>query len=128
MRITGKVKKVQGRGKILGFPTANFDLTDPVEDGIYVGFTEIDPSSGATMRLASLVFIGANVTFGEDNRHGEVYILDYDENLYGQEIAVDLQKKIRDNMKFNSPEQLIDQMRQDERVAREFFSNYNDGR
>lgn len=112
----------------MGFPTANLDLVEMIEDGIYVGFTEIDPSSGALMRLGSLVFIGASVTFGEDNRHAEVYILDYDENLYGQEIAVDLLKKIRDNMKFDSPEQLIDQMRRDEQVAREFFSNYNEGR
>lgn len=119
MKFTGIVKKGAERGKQLGFPTANFDLPENVADGIYLGLANDKPS---------LVFIGANETFGETNRHAEAYLLDFNENLYGQQIVVELVKKLRDNKKFDSQELLVDQMRHDEQVAREFFANYNEGR
>ena len=96
----------------MGFPTANFDLDMEIEDGIYLGKAQ---------ELPALIFIGSNVTFGEDRRHGEAYILDYDKDLYGQEIEVEILKKLPENKKFGSQEELVDQMKQDERQAREFF-------
>lgn len=108
------VKKDRGRGRAMGFPTANFDLPQDIEDGIYVGLADKKPA---------LVFIGANLTFSENTKHGEVYILDFNEDLYGQEIEVEILKKIRENQKFESQAELVEQMKKDEAVAREFFGS-----
>jgi riboflavin kinase/FMN adenylyltransferase len=116
MKFKAIIKKDQGRGKQMGFPTANFDLARELEDGIFVGRAQ---------NLPALVFIGSNITFGETRRHGEVYILDYNEDLYGQEIEVEILQKIRENQQFESQELLVEQMKKDEQVARRFFQDYN---
>lgn len=123
LRIKGIVKKNFGRGKSLGFPTANIDLTIDVESGLYLGWVEINPSTSSRQKLASLIFVGANETFGETEKKVEVYILDFKEDLYGQEISVEIIKKMRDVIKFNSPEELIEQMKKDEKSAREYFKS-----
>lgn len=128
IRVAGVVKKHLGRGKTLGFPTANIEIENDIEDGIYVGLTRIhnSPLSPLTLRgergeLPSLIFIGAAQTFGESQRRAEVYILDFAGELYGQEIEVELIRKIRDNIKFDAQDDLVEQMKQDEAVAREYF-------
>lgn len=75
------------------------------------------------MELPALVFIGAAETFGEKDRKAEIYILDFDEDIYGQEVEVEIIKKIRENQKFDSKEALVEQMKEDERLAREYFAN-----
>ncbi len=114
MKFKALIKPDQGRGKSMGFPTANFDLAGEMEDGIYVG---------RALDLPALIFIGSNVTFGEHRRHGEAYILDYGKDLYGQEIELEILKKLRDNKKFGSREELVEQMKEDELMAREYFRN-----
>ena len=129
MKISVIVKKNFGRGKSLGFPTANFDLTEDVESGLYLGWVEIYPSTHppfggfrSGQKLAGLIFVGANETFGETEKKVEVYILDFEEDLYGCEISVEIIKKTRDVIKFNSPDDLIAQMEKDEEEARRFFN------
>ncbi len=141
MKFRGKVMKHLGRGKQLGFPTANLDVATDAEEGVYVGLVthienglpplfkrklwprkEIMPAQKA---LPALIFIGGAKTFGETDRKVEVYILDFTYDVYGKELEVELIKKIRDNEKFESQEDLIEQMKQDELVARQFFSSYN---
>ena len=122
MKLSGIVKKSFGRGKSLGFPTANFDLTEDIKSGLYLGWVEVNPSASSGQKLSSLVFVGANETFGETEKKAEVYILDFEKDLYGQEISVEIIKKIRDVIKFNSPKDLIEQMRKDEVEARRFFN------
>jgi FAD synthase len=116
MKFSGVVKKNLGRGTKLGFPTANIDVPENAEDGLYVGLANKKPA---------LVFIGSSKTFDETDRKAEIYILDFIGDLYGQEIEVELLKKLRENKKFESEQALIDQMKQDEQVAREFFKDYN---
>lgn len=113
-KLTGKIKKGSGRGKKLGFPTANFELAQKIADGIYAG--AVGP-----MELPALVFVGAAKTFGETKRLVEVYILDFDENVYGQELEVVLLKKLRENKKFDSVDKLVEQMKKDEKAAREYL-------
>ena len=112
MKFKALIKPDQGRGKKMGFPTANFDLNMEIEDGIYLARAQ---------ELPALVFIGSNITFGEDRRHGETYILDFNKDLYGQEIEVEVLKKLRANKKFGSRAELVEQMKQDERQAWAFF-------
>lgn len=118
MKFSAIIKKGAGRGRDLGFPTANFEVDPSLEDGIYVGQVN---------SLPALIFIGANVTFDETVRHGEAYLLDYSEDLYGQEVSVETLQKIRENKKFDSQPELVEQMTEDERLARDFFKTYNKG-
>lgn len=99
----------------MGFPTANFDLpAEEVSDGIYLARAK---------ELPALVFVGANLTFNESRRHGEAYILDYNEDLYGQEIEIEILEKLRENQQFGSQEELVAQMKLDEEQARAYFTN-----
>ncbi len=121
MKFSGIVKKGAGRGKDLGFPTANIDGPEGIEDGIYLGWA----MPGLAHALPALIFIGKAETFQETERKAEIYILDFKGNLSEKEINVELIKKIRENIKFISKEDLINQMREDEKVAREFFRQQN---
>ncbi|MBI2607815.1 MAG: riboflavin kinase [Candidatus Doudnabacteria bacterium] len=139
--ISGKVKKHLGRGKQLGFPTANLDAETHAEEGVYVGLvTHIEnglpplfvrklwPRKAIMPEqkyLPALIFIGSAKTFDEQERKVEVYILDFTYDIYGKELGVELIKKIRENEKFDSADELIEQMKQDELFARQFFSSYN---
>lgn len=113
----GKVRKHNQRGKKLGFPTANVNLSKNIPEGIYISKTKIDNSTHP-----SLTFIGKVKTFNETKYHSETYILDFNKNIYGKRITVDLLKKIRENKKFNSVKDLISQMKKDEQKARKFFT------
>lgn len=113
----GKVKKHNQRGKRLGFPTANVGLKKNIPEGIYVSKTKIN-----NLIYPSLTFIGTAKTFNEKKFHAEIYILDFKKDLYGRRITVNLLKKIRDNQKFESAEELIGQMEKDEKMAREYFT------
>lgn len=112
----GKVRKHNQRGRKLGFPTANINLTKNIPEGIYVSRTRIGSST-----YPALTFIGTARTFSEKSFHAETYILDFDQNIYGKWISTKLLKKIRGNEKFNSVGELIDQMKKDEVVARIFW-------
>lgn len=113
----GKVRKHNQRGKKLGFPTANINLTKNIPEGIYVSHAKIGNSV-----YSALTFIGQAKTFIEKSFHAEVYILDFKQDIYGKWISVQLLKKIRDNKKFNSARELIAQMEKDEVVARRHFN------
>lgn len=118
----GKVVKGDGRGKDLGFPTANLTIED--EDklipakGIYAAECIIDGE-----KYYGLLSLGNRPTFHE---HGEVipefYIFDFDKNIYGKGLGVNLVEKIRDEEKFNSVEELISQMKKDEETGKEILS------
>lgn len=115
--IKGIVVKGKQRGKELGFPTANIPLAQSINDeGIYISQTEID---GA--HFPSLTFIGSAKTFNETDAKAETYILDFDQDLYGKEITVELLTKIRDNQKFNSVEELQKAMRKDLDATKKHF-------
>ena len=123
----GKVRKHNQRGKKLGFPTANVNLTKNISEGIYVSQAKITNSV-----YPALTFIGTAKTFNEKSFHAEVYILNFNEqvlsfgnkDIYGKWLSVKLLKKIRDNKKFNSATELIAQMKKDEVVARKYLGYY----
>ena len=116
MKFWGKVKKNNQRGKKLGFPTANVNLFRNISEGVYISKTKIGKKV-----LNSITFIGAPKTFNEKKVRAECYILDFKQNIYGKWISVDLLKKIRGNKKFNSAEDLVKQMKNDEEIARRYF-------
>ncbi|OGK35581.1 hypothetical protein A3A93_02340 [Candidatus Roizmanbacteria bacterium RIFCSPLOWO2_01_FULL_38_12] len=113
---SGFVKKAKGRGKKLGFPTANIQIPLDLPEGIYVGYTQHKEK-----KHPSLIFIGSPITFKEFDKKAEIYILDYSNEIYDEFLEVEVLKKIRDNMKFDSKEALIEQMKKDEEEGREYF-------
>ncbi len=119
MKFSGIVKKHFGRGKELGFPTANTDAPAEIKDGLYLAWTAVLPDSA--QRYESLAFIGSNETFDESERAAEIHILDFDGDLYGKTIEVEIVQKLRPVIKFSSHKTLIHQMNNDVAEARRFF-------
>ena len=107
----GRVIAGDGRGAKLGFPTANIDI-DPQHaipaDGIYVTRAYID---GKTYK--SVTNIGTRPTFDGGSRTVEVYIIDFKGNLYGQDLKIDILKRLRKEKRFASIEGLKKQMARD---------------
>ena len=102
--ITGMVVRGHGRGGPLGFPTANLQM--PAEsleprDGIYAGWIEIDGS-----RHMAAASIGERPTFPGAGRSIEAFVMDFDGDLYGRELRLELVRRLRDEEKFDSIEQL----------------------
>lgn len=115
--IRGVVDKGHGRGKDLGFPTINFKLLEIIPDGIYLSQIVIQNKT-----YNALTFIGAAKTFGEIEQNVETYVLNFDNDVYGENVSVMLLEKIRDNQRFNSEEELIQQMEKDKKQAEDYFS------
>ena len=113
----GKVKRGSKRGKLLGFPTANFSLHKNISQGIYVSQTKF---LGKVYQ--SVTFIGNAKTFGEKDIKAETYILNFNKNLYGKFITVKLLKKLRGNKKFKSEKDLIRQIKKDIESTMKYFN------
>ena len=107
----GRVIAGEGRGAKLGFPTANLDIDSQhaiPADGIYATRAHI---GGKTYKSATS--IGTRPTFNGGNRTIEVYIIDFKGNLYGQDLKIDILKRLRCEIRFASVEELKKQMAED---------------
>ena len=107
----GTVVKGYQRGQTLGFPTANLQPTPQMAlpgDGIYATWAIIDG-----VRHPSATSIGVRPTFNLSERLIEVYVMDFDDDLYGQRLGVEFVSKLRDQETFNSVDELVVQINQD---------------
>lgn len=113
--IYGRVGHGRERGKKLGVPTANVPVTGLATppDGVYATWTRV----GGEL-LASVANLGTNPTFGDQERHLEVHLLDRQMDLYGQRVEVQLLARLRAEMKFPSPQELVQQIQRDVAAAR----------
>lgn len=125
--VRGPVVTGDRRGRSLGFPTANIALgldraLPPY--GIYVTRTYVRENA-----YPSCTSIGVRPTFHRDGQATvETYILDFDEEIYGEEIRIDLLHRLRDEQRFDSVEALVEQMRRDIAETREWFLRHGDAR
>ncbi len=114
--ITGVVQKGEARGRTLGYPTANLqpepDRALP-NDGIYATRVRI----GDTFH-PSATYVGTSPTFDGQQRLIEVFLIDFNGDLYGQELQVEWVRKIRDDQRFESEGALQGQMAEDIAQAR----------
>jgi len=120
--IIGKVVKGAGRGKDLGFPTANLDVSDTLvvpRDGVYFGTVSIIENNGSS--LPSIINIGDNPTFKDSKKWIESYIMDFSKNIYNKKIKIRFLKRIRDEIKFKNSRELTAQIQKDIDEARLFF-------
>jgi riboflavin kinase/FMN adenylyltransferase len=116
--LRGKVVAGDGRGRLLGYPTANLELDSLKKlipgNGIY--FVKVDVGTEMYFGMTS---IGVRPTFQSTGRRTiEVNILDFDKDIYGYELTISFLRRMRDEFKFDSAEQLIQQMDKDKEMSR----------
>jgi riboflavin kinase/FMN adenylyltransferase len=109
--VDGRVVRGAGRGVGLGWPTANLQVPGRMlipGQGIYAGTATVD---GAMFPAA--ISVGTNPTFGVEPLHVEAFLLDFDDDVLGTEMAVEFWERLRDEERFDSPEQLSRQIEDD---------------
>jgi len=130
-RVEGVVVRGDGRGRVLGFPTAN--VAPPMysaipADGVYAAWFTVlghGPVMGTVVpgeRYQAAVSVGTNPTFSGRTRTVEAFVLDTAADLYGQHVAVDFVARIRGQEKFNDVDDLIKAMAKDTEKARTILS------
>ena len=121
--VVGEVVHGDGRGRDLGFPTANLYFHATVclpPDGVYAaraswgGPSLLDPAE----RADAVVSLGTRPTFGEGERLLEVHLPDRDDDLYSARMSVELVRHLRDQRRYASVDELITQMGRDVERAR----------
>ena len=120
--IISKVVEGSRRGHTLGFPTANLEISDELypKKGVYA--VEVIWNKQVFNGLAD---VGLNPTFstaqeGKDEHFSlEVYIFNFNQNIYGDELQVNFKARIRDEIRFDSSSDLINQIQKDIRWAEE---------
>ena len=109
--LQGRVTTGAGRGSELGFPTTNLDI-DPKQalpaEGVYATWAHIDDKA-----YQSMTNIGRRPTFGGNGRTVETYILNYQGNLYGRELKIDIVERLRGEKRFDTVEELKKQIAED---------------
>jgi riboflavin kinase/FMN adenylyltransferase len=113
VEVEGTVVTGEARGGTLGFPTANLDVRPDLlvtGNGIY---------AGAAGGHRAAVSIGTNPHYGGHERRVEAYLLDFDGDLYGQRLVVELWQRLRDEQAFETENDLIRQIEADVEVARQ---------
>lgn len=120
-RLSGKVIQGKQLGRTIGFPTANIKISDfeklIPENGSYVVKINLQDQSHYGM-----MNIGFNPTIGNSEISLEVYLFDFDSDIYGQNIQVEFIDRLRDEMKFDSVDALKLQLKNDEIRSREILS------
>jgi riboflavin kinase / FMN adenylyltransferase len=105
--VEGTVVSGDARGGTLGFPTANL----AVPPGLLVPAYGIYAGAAAGHRAA--ISIGTNPHYGGEERRVEAFLLDYEGDLYGERLVVELWQRLRDERAFPNEEELIDQIARD---------------
>ncbi|MGL4943921.1 MAG: bifunctional riboflavin kinase/FMN adenylyltransferase [Thermoguttaceae bacterium] len=114
-RITGTVTRGLGRGRRLGFPTANFSEIETLlpAPGVYATLV-----TRGEKQYAAATHIGRTLTFGGTTTTVESFLIDFSGDLYGTRLDIDFIERIRDVVAFSSAEELVRQMKNDVGTAR----------
>ena len=112
-QVNGEVVHGDGRGRKINIPTANIDYPkDKVipANGVYATWAWV-----GGQRYPAASNIGINPTFTPDKQtpNVEAHLLDFDRELYGQEVKLEFVKRLRDELKFNSVEALLEKIDED---------------
>ena len=114
--LTGTIVKGKGIGKTLGYPTANIQIEEAYKlipkNRVYIVKTNF---KGIT--YFGMMNIGTNPTVGGKSQTIETYFFNMDTDLYGSKMTIQMLKRIRDEKKFASVDQLIEAMQNDEKIS-----------
>lgn len=120
--VQGTVIHGQARGRTMGFPTANITPIPQKAlpaDGIYATLARI-----GDREHESATYIGTSPTFGDLTRMIEVFVLDFNGDLYGNEVSISLIDRVREDRTFENAEALAQQMQDDVAVTRRILAAY----
>jgi len=118
--LRGSVVKGAGRGRGLGYPTANLSFSENLlipHTGIYAVHVIVE---GKTYQ--AMMNIGYNPTFPPEHYSTEVHLFDFQTDLVGKNMEIKFIKRLRDEMRFETKEALVEQLRMDEKTVREILS------
>ena len=113
VEVEGTVVTGEARGGTLGFPTANLDIRPELlvpANGIYAGAAEQHRAAAS---------IGTNPHYGGRERRVEAHLLDFDGDLYGRRLVLELWQRLRDEAAFDTEEELIAQIARDVEATRQ---------
>jgi len=121
--LNGIVVEGSALGRELGYPTANIDVQSDIKlipgNGVYAVQVEVDG-----VWHQGMMNIGVRPTIkNETTAKIEVHLFDFNSNLYGKSLTVQLLSRSRDEIKFNSLDELKNQLKKDEDIIRAFFCN-----
>jgi len=116
--LSGEVIEGEKRGRQIGFPTANLNTTWNFlpQNGVYVTYV-----THKGKRFEAITNIGFRPTFGKSNLLIESHILDFNDSIYGDRIKVQFVKRIRSEKKFDTVDELIENIKKDVQYARDTF-------
>ncbi len=119
--VEGKVVHGKKLGSTLGFPTANIEVSDKAKlipaNGIYAAYATV-----LNHTYPAMLSIGHNPTIADASWSFEVHIFNFDSNIYGQTLKVDFEARLRDEVKFDSIDDLIIQLKKDEILAKSILN------
>ena len=118
-RVSGEVIHGAHLGRTIGYPTANVvppAALVPLADGIYASYATLDDGAGPR---PAMTYVGTRPTVNAGERLIETHLLDFDGDLYGQIIDVDMLERLRGDERFPGMDELIAQLRRDEAATRE---------
>jgi riboflavin kinase/FMN adenylyltransferase len=126
-RLDGLVERGDQRGREIGFPTANLRLEAYAAvpaDGVYAGRVMRLTDRGNTIGPlgTAAISIGTNPTFEGRTRRVEAYVLDYTGDLYGQELGIEFEHRLRGMERYDSVDALVEQMHLDVARTRELIT------
>ncbi|MEX0650258.1 MAG: riboflavin kinase [Candidatus Andersenbacteria bacterium] len=119
----GVVERGRGRGKEIGFPTANLSFKDDYvrpRDGVYACWVRLAPTEEL---LPAVMHVGPRPTFDDMEISVEIHILDFNKDIYGHQIEFAPMEFIRPVEKFDTIQELQDAIVQDCEKAREFLNS-----
>lgn len=122
-QICGRVAHGDKRGRTIGFPTANIKLHRHATavHGVYA----VQVNGEKNFSANGVANIGKRPTVDGEHLQLEVYLFDFDQEIYGQQLCVEFKQKIRDEKRFDSFDELKQQIIKDSKQARNFFAHSN---
>ena len=124
--LRGRVVIGNRRGRQIGFPTANIEIGRQIlpPSGVYATIVALNSSgAGLPKNYGSVTNIGIRPTFGQNDRQVEVHLFNFDQDIYGQELDLIFQKKIRTEREFPNSVSLIQQIHKDIKFAKSILGN-----
>ena len=120
--LTGTIIKGKGLGKQIDFPTANLLIAETYKlipkNGVYIVKSNINGEV-----IFGMMNIGTNPTVGGKHQSIEIHFFDFNKNIYGSKIKIELLKRLRDEQKFQSIKELQTQLHQDKMNSLDYLNN-----
>ena len=118
--ISGRIAHGDKQGRVIGFPTANISIRRKLSPVLGV-FSVLIKRNNVTYK--GVCNVGKRPTFGRDKVLLEVFIFDFNQEIYGERVTVFFKQKCREEVKFNSLKELKNQIKKDVKNSKQYFKD-----